>query len=239
MSQFPPNTAIGSYYTEIGHKYQLTENRIFYLDLWPFGPSQMVLVSPDAAEHVTATESYPLQDKVRDYLTALLGDEAIGASDSEKWKVLHQMLAPAFRPAKKKNMAGVIASLVVELLHPALETHAESGEVFSMEKCAAQLVFWGQQLGYPRRWCIQASKCPASGGYESYLRVCDDVGADDGGESAGQGGKVVEETQCESAHGAFLQSFVQERKEKPGLVKLSPCRFVLDYTLPMYHHLQN
>jgi hypothetical protein len=29
------------------------------------------------------------------------------------------------------------------------------------------------------------------------------------------------------------------RKEKPGLVKLSPCRFVLDYTLPMYHHLQN
>ncbi|KAL2799259.1 cytochrome P450 [Aspergillus keveii] len=141
MSQFPPNTAIGTYYTEIAHKYSLTEGGIFYLDLWPFGPSQMVLVNPDAAELVTATESYPLHDKVRDYLTPLLGDEAIGASDGEKWKVLHLMLAPAFRPAKTKSMAGVIASLVRDLLRPALETHAESGEVFSMEKCAAQLVF--------------------------------------------------------------------------------------------------
>jgi cytochrome P450 len=51
------------------------------------------------------------------------------------------MLAPAFRPVKTKSMAGAIASLVRELLHPALETHAESGEVFSLEKCAAQLVF--------------------------------------------------------------------------------------------------
>ncbi|KAL3447874.1 cytochrome P450 [Aspergillus insuetus] len=124
MSQFPANTAIGTFYTEIAHKYELTENGIFYLDLRPFGLSQMVL-----------------HDKVQDYLTPLLGDEAIGASDGEKWKVLHHMLATAFRPAKMKSMASVIAELVRELLRPALETHADIGEVFSMENCAAQLVF--------------------------------------------------------------------------------------------------
>ncbi|KAJ0422364.1 cytochrome P450 [Aspergillus carlsbadensis] len=138
---FPPNTAIATFYTEIAQKYNLTETGLFYLDLWPFGPSQMILVSPEAAELVTAAESYPLHDKVREYLTPLLGKDAIGAADGEKWKELHQMLAPAFRPVKTKGMAGVIAELVRELLCPALHRYAGSGEVFSMERCAAQLVF--------------------------------------------------------------------------------------------------
>ncbi|KAL5044835.1 hypothetical protein BDW71DRAFT_185440 [Aspergillus fruticulosus] len=139
MNQFPPNTAISTYYTEIAHKYDLKE--IFYLDLWPFGPSQMVLVHPDAAEQVTTVENYPLHDEVFRYLIPLLGQDAIGASDGEKWKMLHRILVPAFRPSNIKAMTCVIAEQVLKLLHPALTGYAGSGEVFSMEKCAAQLVF--------------------------------------------------------------------------------------------------
>ncbi|KAL6238456.1 cytochrome P450 [Aspergillus navahoensis] len=116
---------------------------VFYVkeNTTPIGPSQMVLASPDAAELIAATESHPLHDKVRDYVTPLLGDEAVGASDGEKWKMLHHMPVPALRPAKTKSMANVIAGLVREWLRPALEEYAARGEVFSMEKCAARLVF--------------------------------------------------------------------------------------------------
>ncbi|EAU31649.1 predicted protein [Aspergillus terreus NIH2624] len=139
MNQFPPNTAIATYYTEISHKYQL--KGIFYLDLWPFGPSQMVLVHPNAAEHVTTVENYPLHDEVSRYLTPLLGEHAIGASDGERWKMLHRILTPAFKPSKTKAMAPVIAEQVSLLLHPTLTQYAGSAEVFSMEECAARLVF--------------------------------------------------------------------------------------------------
>ncbi|RAL10034.1 cytochrome P450 [Aspergillus homomorphus CBS 101889] len=139
MSQFPPNTAISTYYTEIAHKYDL--KGIFYLDLWPFGPSQMILVDPDAAELVTTIDNYPLHDEVARYLTPLLGEDAIGAADGEKWKMLHQILVPAFRPSNIKAAAPIIAEQVSKLLSPALTAHAQTGEVFSMEKYAAQLVF--------------------------------------------------------------------------------------------------
>ncbi|KAL2834703.1 cytochrome P450 [Aspergillus pseudoustus] len=144
ISQFPPNTAIATYYTEISHKYNL--KGIFYLDLWPFGPSQMILVHPDAAEQVTTIENYPLHDVVARYLTPLIGENAIGAADGEKWKMLHQILAPSFRPSNVKAAAPVIAEQVCKLLRPALEAYAArtgtgGGEIFSMEKCAAQLVF--------------------------------------------------------------------------------------------------
>lgn len=139
MNQFPPNTAISTYYTEIARKHDL--RGIFYLDLWPFGPSQMVLVHPNAAEQVTTVENYPLHDEVSRYLTPLLGEDAIGASDGEKWKMLHRILVPAFRPSNIKAMSFVIAEQVLKVLHPALMGYAGNGEVFSMEKCAAQLVF--------------------------------------------------------------------------------------------------
>ncbi|KAL2829867.1 cytochrome P450 [Aspergillus pseudoustus] len=137
--QFPRNTAIGTFYTEIAHRYQLKE--IFYLDLWPFGPSQMVLVHPDTAELVTTVENYPLHNAVSDYLIPLLGEESIGAVDDDKWKTLHRMLAPTFRPSNINAMTSVIAEQVCQLLRPTLAAYAQSGQVFSMEKAAAKLIF--------------------------------------------------------------------------------------------------
>jgi hypothetical protein len=99
MQQFPPNTALSIYYTAIAQKYNL--KGIYYLDLWPFGPSQMILVSPDSADLVAKVTDYPLHEMGINYLSGLVGENSMGATNGEKWKVTHRLLAPAFRASRR------------------------------------------------------------------------------------------------------------------------------------------
>jgi cytochrome P450 len=138
MQQFPPNTALSIYYTAIAQKYNL--QGIYYLDLWPFGPSQMILVSPESADLVTKVTDYPLHEMGINYLSGLVGENAMGATNGEKWKVTHRLLAPAFRASSIKAMAGVVADETVGLFTPFLERCAKEGGVFSMETAAAKLL---------------------------------------------------------------------------------------------------
>jgi cytochrome P450 len=101
----------------------------------------MVLLTPEAAELVTTTRNYPMHQEVSRYLTPLLGEDAIGASDGDKWKMMHGILAPAFRTSNIKPMASVIADQVLGLFQPALAKYAQSGEIFSMAEVAAEVVF--------------------------------------------------------------------------------------------------
>ncbi|KAJ5358348.1 cytochrome P450 [Penicillium cataractarum] len=136
---FPPNTALSVFYTTIAQKYEL--RGIFYLDLWPFSHSQMVLIAPDAADLVTVRRNYPLHDVVSQFVGPLLGEKAIGGADGETWKMLHRMIAPGFRPSSVKAMMSIIADQTMETFYPALKSYASSGEVFSMENAAGELIF--------------------------------------------------------------------------------------------------
>ncbi|KAL3496554.1 cytochrome P450 [Aspergillus germanicus] len=138
MQQFPPNTALSIYYTAIAQKYNL--KGIYYLDLWPFGPSQMILVSPDSADLVTKVTDYPLHEMGISYLAGLVGENAMGATNGEKWRITHRLLAPAFRASSIKAMAGVVADQTVGLFTPFLKRCAEEGNVFSMETAAVKLL---------------------------------------------------------------------------------------------------
>jgi cytochrome P450 len=138
MQQFPANTALSIYYTAIAQKYNL--KGIFYMDLWPFGPPQMILVSPDAADLVTKVQDYPLHEMGISYLAGLVGENAMGATNGDKWKGTHRLLAPAFRTSSVKAMAGVVADQTVELFTPFLERCADEDGVFSMETAAAKLL---------------------------------------------------------------------------------------------------
>lgn len=139
MEQFPPHTAIHVFYTTIAQKYGL--RGIFYMDLWPFGPSQMVLLTPEAADKVKVTENYPLHDFVPKFLGPLIGWQSIAGVEGQTWKMLHRMMTPAFRPSIVKSMVPIIASKAMTIFRPTLAEYASSGQIFSMEKVSARLVF--------------------------------------------------------------------------------------------------
>jgi cytochrome P450 len=111
------------------------------MDLWPFGPSQMVLLTPEAADKVLVTEFYPLHDFVPKFLGPLVGYQSIAAKDGQTWKMLHNLMAPTFRPSIVKSMVPIIASKAMTIFRPTLAEYASSGQIFSMEKLSAQLIF--------------------------------------------------------------------------------------------------
>jgi cytochrome P450 len=139
LKLFPHNTAPAAYYTEIAQRYQLKD--MFYLDLWPFAPSQLVLISPDTAALITTVEDYPVHDVATGFISALIGKTMLAALNGPPWKAMHNTIAPAFRPSTLKLMVPVITDQTMSVFHATLSRHAASGQAFSMENAIAQLVF--------------------------------------------------------------------------------------------------
>ena len=138
IALFPPNSAPQLWYTTIAQKYNLPG--IFYLDLWPFGPGQMIITDPDAANQVTVLRSFPKHIVNETFLTPLVGRKNIAAVNGPTWKLLHSMLTPAFAPSHVKNLVGMMADETM-LFCETLSRHAENDEVFSMRETAAKLIF--------------------------------------------------------------------------------------------------
>ncbi|PGH27078.1 hypothetical protein AJ80_01264 [Polytolypa hystricis UAMH7299] len=108
---FPPNTHPQAYYTA------LTQNR----------PS----------DH---GPSYPMHEETDNFLTPIVGKDVIAAANGKKWKMLHHIMAPVFKPAYIKSMLPTIADETM-LFHGRLTCAAESGEVVLMEDTVANFVF--------------------------------------------------------------------------------------------------
>ncbi|OCL03213.1 cytochrome P450, partial [Glonium stellatum] len=135
---FPPNCHPQVWYTTLAQKYKLPG--IFYLDLWPLGPAQLIITDPDLADQVTVLRSYPKHIENEIYLTPLVDKRNIAASNGPTWKLLHSMLSPAFAPSNIKNLVGVMADETM-MFCETLSRYAETNEVFSMEQTAAKLIF--------------------------------------------------------------------------------------------------
>ncbi|KAF1813453.1 cytochrome P450 [Eremomyces bilateralis CBS 781.70] len=135
---FPPNVHPQAYYTYIAQKYNLCG--LYYMDLWPLGPAQLILVSPETAHQVTVLKSLPKHKMESEFLGPLIKENNIATSNNPLWKHLHNMLAPTFAPAHIKNQVSV---MVEEFLHfrDTLGRLADSGEVFRLEDHTAAAVF--------------------------------------------------------------------------------------------------
>ncbi|KAJ6445383.1 acetamidase regulatory protein [Purpureocillium lavendulum] len=135
---FPAGTHPQYYYTYLARKYSLPD--VFYVDLWPIGPSQVVITGCDASAQVTAVRSYPMHPAAEEYLAPMIGENVIAAANGALWKKLHHMLAPAFTPRSVKTLLGPIADKVL-LFHGRLRELASAGDAFAMEEEMARLVF--------------------------------------------------------------------------------------------------
>lgn len=125
-------------YTEIATQYNL--RGVWYLDLWPFAPSCVVLNDPDLHELVTVRHPlrvHPLGDKV---MAPVVGKGVIITSNGALWKRLHNMMLPAFSWKHIRDMTGIMVE-ECELFREALERRAGTGTPFSMMDIGAKLIF--------------------------------------------------------------------------------------------------
>jgi hypothetical protein len=68
---FPPNTHLQYVYSEMAKWYSLPD--IWYLDLWPLGPGQVIVTSPEAAQEMATGNAFPPHKEVNWFLTRMLG----------------------------------------------------------------------------------------------------------------------------------------------------------------------
>ncbi|KAE9367035.1 cytochrome P450 [Stipitochalara longipes BDJ] len=134
---FPPSTHHSYFMTYLTQRYSLPE--IFYLDLWPIAPSQMVVVSGEAAAQISTIRPYPIHQYVTELLTPVLGARSVATSNGPIWKQLHHILAPAFVPRYTKTLLGTMTDQTL-IFHERLKVLAKQG-TFSLEEEMSKPLF--------------------------------------------------------------------------------------------------
>jgi cytochrome P450 len=135
---FPTNSHPQTFFTEMSRKYNL--DGIFYLDLWPFAPSQVILSDPSLLEQVTVTKPLPQHKFADDFLAPIIGRNSIATANGPVWKELHNTLAPAFAWSAIRGLTSVAVE-ECEVFREALDQKAATGEIFSLEELGSRLTF--------------------------------------------------------------------------------------------------
>ncbi|KAF1842779.1 cytochrome P450, partial [Cucurbitaria berberidis CBS 394.84] len=122
----------------IARKYDMPE--VFYLDLWPAAPGQVVVTNPDVALHMTAIRNHPKHEAEKWFVDPLIGTGNIVSTNGARWKYLHKMLSPAFSITHISNMRSMVAAEVMKF-RSILQRKSESGDTFRLEDITQHLTF--------------------------------------------------------------------------------------------------
>jgi cytochrome P450 len=137
-AMFPPNAHPQIYLTAIARKYDL--KGIFYVDLWPVADPQVVITDAALMDQTVVTRSLNQHPMANDFLEPIVGRDVIATANGAVWKKAHRAMAPAFSWSHIRSLTSV---MIDECLHfrNTLDRLAATGEVFSMEKESAKVIF--------------------------------------------------------------------------------------------------
>ncbi|KAJ4345458.1 uncharacterized protein N0V89_011589 [Didymosphaeria variabile] len=137
LALFPSGTHYQAAITTISQKYDMPG--AWYLDLWPAGPSQLIVTDPDLAHQFTVLKNHPKHIAAITSMDPVLGRGNVATADGPSWKAAHNMIAPAFSASHQRNMAPMMAEEVM-VFREILQSKAATGEVFELEKLLQNLV---------------------------------------------------------------------------------------------------
>ncbi|KAF2744016.1 cytochrome P450 3A30 [Sporormia fimetaria CBS 119925] len=138
MTLFPDNSQFQIWVTTWQRKYNLPG--LFYVDLWPLGPTQLVVTDPDLAQHFVSPNMYPKHWFEARALDPVVGEGGMITSNGAHWKYLHKAIAPAFSVTNVRALTPKVAEQAMRF-HSVVEKLAKSGEVFKMEGIMTALAF--------------------------------------------------------------------------------------------------
>lgn len=104
----------------------------FYLDIWPFGPSSLITISPELAYQFTQDKSLPKYEGVRQFLKPLTGKKDLVTMEGHDWKHWRNNFNPGFSAS---NITIMIPGMVedVQTYKDIVRKHAVVGDIFPLE----------------------------------------------------------------------------------------------------------
>ncbi|PSN73464.1 cytochrome P450 3A30 [Corynespora cassiicola Philippines] len=138
MALFPPRSHFQAVITTLAHKYHLPG--LFYMDLWPLGPEQLIITDPRLATQYVTNRKLPKHQLLADYLDPILGKGNIITVNGTHWKSIHDLLSPAFSVARVLDITTLIADDIMEF-HNVISEIAVSKTPFRLEEKINALVF--------------------------------------------------------------------------------------------------
>lgn len=106
--------------------------RLFYMDNWPLGPSQLIIADPEIAQQVTVQRSLDKHPYLDEFVAPIGGPDNIVGANGAVWKKWRSVFNPGF---SVQNLMGMVPEIVDdgEMLVKVLGGIADSGDVFRLE----------------------------------------------------------------------------------------------------------
>lgn len=127
------------------HMFTLLQRRynlpgLFYLDLWPFARSMVIVTDAPVAYQITQKRVLPHHEWEDEYVHAVTGGGGFFTVESKEWKLHRSLMSPAYAP---RNLLGVYPKVVEQVrnFRGVLERLATTESVFRMEEMAARFSF--------------------------------------------------------------------------------------------------
>ena len=134
----PPDVHPHHYWLWLRHTYNLGD--FFYFDVWPLGPTTLVICEADIADQVTVKHSLDKHPMVKQYLKQHLGSENMASANGLAWRKARTIYNPGFATSYLMTMISDVVE-DVEIFHDVLSDFAVSREIFEMEAVAMKLSF--------------------------------------------------------------------------------------------------
>ncbi|EKG14239.1 hypothetical protein MPH_08614 [Macrophomina phaseolina MS6] len=134
--ELPPGLHPACYGYLLREKYNLP--KAFYIDLWPFSDSWLVLADTELAEQVTTKPSITKFGALASMMQPFAGRKNLVVMEGEEWKRWRGIFNSGFSAA---NLAKHVPAIVreTEKFIARLSAKAASGEIFAMEPVAVDL----------------------------------------------------------------------------------------------------
>jgi cytochrome P450 len=139
LDRLPKHTYLQGAITQIKQDYELPD--VFYLDMRPFGPSFLMLSSPDAAAIPTTAAVFPQSPLVTDFFEDNIGPSFIEATNGALWKELHHTLAPGLTPGTVRTYHRYLVDEFAGTFFRLLDGLARAGDVVDFHAEAGKPAF--------------------------------------------------------------------------------------------------
>ncbi|KAI9816736.1 MAG: hypothetical protein M1826_001734 [Phylliscum demangeonii] len=111
---------------------------IFYVDVWPFGPPILFLLSPDTALQCLHEQRLPKGANFRHFLRPLADGQDLVCLEGGAWRRWRTIFNPGFSAA---HLMTLVPSMLDDVLvfRDILREHARTGDIFSLDVAASRV----------------------------------------------------------------------------------------------------
>ena len=112
----------------------------FYLDLWPFGPTMLMVIAPDIMHQFTQDRYLPKHEGVRQFMKPMTGEHDMVTMEGQMWKRWRSIFNPGFSAGHIMTLIpGIVEEVVVfrNLLRE--RAKRKKNDIFQLEKLALNL----------------------------------------------------------------------------------------------------